>query len=183
MTPEDARGLAEELLAGPLPQRWAHSLGVGRQAVSLRPLLGNDADLLLSAALLHDIGYAPDLADTGFHPVDGARYLRSLGTDERVVRLVAHHSFSDREAADRELTVELAEFAHEHEDLVDALTWCDMTTNPRGQRVTFDERLAEIHSRYGPDSLVTRSAAAATPGLRASIERVEWRLTAAAQPA
>jgi hypothetical protein len=25
---------------------------------------------------LHDIGYSPELADMGFHPLDGARYLR-----------------------------------------------------------------------------------------------------------
>jgi HD superfamily phosphodiesterase len=32
-----------------------------------------DADLLVLAALLHDIGYAPTLRRTGFHPIDGGR--------------------------------------------------------------------------------------------------------------
>ncbi len=31
---------------------------------------------LVAAAYLHDIGYAPELAITGFHPLDGARHLR-----------------------------------------------------------------------------------------------------------
>jgi len=31
------------------------------------------------AAYLHDIGYAEPLVDTGFHPLDGAVYLRGLG--------------------------------------------------------------------------------------------------------
>ncbi|MFD6855509.1 HD domain-containing protein [Streptomyces diastaticus] len=51
-----------------------------------------DRDLLVAAAWLHDIGYAPELRDTGSHPLDGARHLESLGAPARLVRLVAHHS-------------------------------------------------------------------------------------------
>jgi hypothetical protein len=29
--------------------------------------------MLVAAAILHDVGYAPDLATTGFHPLDAAR--------------------------------------------------------------------------------------------------------------
>lgn len=54
-----------------------------------------DAGLLLAAATLHDVGYAPRLAATGFHPLDGARFLRDEhGAEERLVRLVANHSFA-----------------------------------------------------------------------------------------
>src|SRR5699024_9948980 len=88
-----ARELARELLEGPLPRRWAHSQGVAEQARSLRSMLGDDADLVESSAWLHDIGYSPDLAATGFHPLDGARYLRAVqGADEPLVSLVAYHS-------------------------------------------------------------------------------------------
>ncbi|KWW98982.1 hypothetical protein LI90_612 [Carbonactinospora thermoautotrophica] len=38
----------------------------------------------------NDIGYSPELVATGFHPLDGARYLRAAHVDEH--RLVAHHS-------------------------------------------------------------------------------------------
>ena len=33
---------------------------------------------MTAAAWLHDIGYAPAVDDTGFHPLDGARYLRDV---------------------------------------------------------------------------------------------------------
>ena len=68
--------LARALLQDPLPRRWAHVQGVAAQARSLAPVLGADADLLEAAAWLHDIGYSPGLAATGFHPLDGGRYLR-----------------------------------------------------------------------------------------------------------
>lgn len=84
--------LSENLLAEPLPRRWAHCQGVAEQARTLAPIRGDDGELLEAAAVLHDIGYAPDLAKTGFHPLDGARYLRDVAqADERIVRLVAHH--------------------------------------------------------------------------------------------
>jgi putative nucleotidyltransferase with HDIG domain len=71
-------------MAEPLPRRWGHVQAVAAKAESLRPLLGEDADLLVVAAWLHDIGYAPDVQDTGFHPLDGARYLRRLDADPRL---------------------------------------------------------------------------------------------------
>ena len=73
--------MARELLQKSLPRRWAHTRGVARTARELSPILGADADLVLAAAWLHDIGYAPAVAVTGFHPLDGARHLRS--TDNR----------------------------------------------------------------------------------------------------
>jgi putative nucleotidyltransferase with HDIG domain len=75
-----------------LPRRWRHSEGVHRAAEGVGTLLREDSDLLLQAAVLHAIGYAPPVVETGFHAVDGARYLRSLGLDPLVVNLVAHHS-------------------------------------------------------------------------------------------
>ena len=71
-----AEATARKLLAKPLPRRWAHTQGVAATARSLAPVLGPDADLVTAAAWLHDIGYAPDVAATGFHPLDGARHLR-----------------------------------------------------------------------------------------------------------
>ena len=58
-------------LAESLPQRWAHVQGVARQARTLRAVVGRDSELLEAAAILHKAaGYAPDLAVTGFHPLD-----------------------------------------------------------------------------------------------------------------
>jgi hypothetical protein len=77
--------IAEAELGQPLPRRWSHSQGVARAAVSLAKVVNDDADLLSSAAVLHDVGYAPRLASTGFHPLDGARFLRDVHhADERL---------------------------------------------------------------------------------------------------
>ena len=73
-----AHDIARSLLEDSLPRRWAHVQGVAETARILAPILGKNADLLTAAAILHDIGYAPRLADTGFHPLDGARYLRDI---------------------------------------------------------------------------------------------------------
>ncbi|MGA3562190.1 HD domain-containing protein [Melissospora conviva] len=49
-----------------------HVRAVGVKAERLGRLVGDDAELLAAAGWLHDIGYAPDIADTGFHALDGA---------------------------------------------------------------------------------------------------------------
>src|SRR5712691_2779297 len=131
---EWARELARSLLEAQVPQRWAHTRGVAAQAVTLAPIVGNDADLLMAAAWLHDIGYSPSLVVTGFHPLDGARYLRdSCGAMSALNDLVAHHTYAILEAEERGLLVELTtEFAEGSGDLAPALTYCDMTTGPDG---------------------------------------------------
>jgi hypothetical protein len=47
---------------------------------------------------LHDIGYAPELALTGFHPVDCAGTLNSAGSRLGFAAPVAHHSAARVEA-------------------------------------------------------------------------------------
>lgn len=178
-----AHELAEAELAAPLPRRWAHSQGVGRRAAELEQVLGEDAELLAAAAILHDVGYAPRLALTGFHPLDGARFLRDAhGADDRLTRLVAHHSFAVLGAEERGLREVLeAEFpALPDERLADALTYCDMTSTPDGDRTRPEERVAEIAERYGMDSEVGRFIRRAGPLIIAAVARVEVGL--AAQP-
>lgn len=175
--------VAEAELGGSLPGRWAHSQGVAERAAGLVSILGDDADLLAAAAVLHDVGYAPRLAVTGFHPLDGARFLRDAHTaDDRLVRLVANHSFALLEAEERGLRDVLeAEFPLlDDQRLVDALVWCDMTTTPDGERITAGARLVEILGRYGADSVVGRFIRRASPEIFAAVERVEAAL--AAQP-
>lgn len=165
-----ARELARSLLEGELPVRWAHSRGVAAQALALQRLLRQHAELLEAAAWLHDIGYARPLALTGFHPLDGARYLRDTRFgDPTLWTLVAHHTCAQIEAQARGLgEVLAAEFPIGEVDpfLVAALTYCDMTTGPDGTPLTVDERITEILSRYHPEDVVHRSIAHATPILR-----------------
>lgn len=135
--------------------------------------------VLVGAALLHDIGYAPDLASTGLHALDGARYLRRVGSPDRLVNLVAHHSCARLEAEVQGLSGELAEFEEERTPLRDALWWADMTTTPDGAQTTVADRVMEIQSRYGPDDLVTCFTRRAWRDLKAAVERTERRLEAA----
>jgi hypothetical protein len=175
-----AHAIARSLLGQPLPRRWAHVQGVAATARTLSPVLGRDADLLTAAALLHDIGYAPSLASTGFHPLDGARYLRDAEhADPRLCRLVAHHSCAIIEAEERGLASELArEFRPAPRHLADALIYCDMTTGPGGQRMPIAQRLADIRARYGPEDPVTRALARSAPQLQAATSRVARKLSA-----
>jgi hypothetical protein len=175
--PSWAQQLARELLHEPLPRRWAHVQGVAARARGLAPVLGADADLLEAAAWLHDIGYTPSLATTGLHQLDGARYLRDAQhADAMLCRLVAHHSCAIIEAGERGLADILSsEFDPAPDVLASVLTCCDMTTSPDGQPVPVDRRLADIHDRYGPGHLVSRSIQHATPMILRAVEQVHHR--------
>jgi HD domain len=129
---------------------------------------------LVAAAWLHDIGYAPELVETGFHPLDGARYLRRIGTDGQVVSLVAYHSCAKIEAEVRGLGGPLAsEFRPGDALLSDALLYCDMTTGPGGDYVRPADRLVEIRGRYGPDHEVTRFVEQAASEILTTAGRIE----------
>ena len=109
------------MLAEALPRRWRHVRSVARRARWVAGKLSLSDDLV-AAAWLHDIGYAPELVETGFHPLDGARYLRQFEIDEQVVSLVAYHSCAQIEAEVRGLGAELAsEFSPADPLLTDAL--------------------------------------------------------------
>jgi HD superfamily phosphodiesterase len=172
-----AEGLARTLLERALPRRWAHVQGVAARARSLAPAFGPDAGLLEAAAWLHDIGYSPELACTGLHSLDGARYLRDVQhADPVLCRLVAHHSCAVIEAEERGLADVLrAEFEPAPQPLADALTFCDMTTSPDGEHVYVGQRLAEIHDRYGPGHLVSRTMRRATPMILDAVGHVQAR--------
>jgi hypothetical protein len=169
-----AQGLARTLLAGSLPRRWAHVQGVAARARGLAPAFGADAGLLEAAAWLHDIGYLPELAATGLHGLDGARYLRDVQhADPVLCRLVAHHSCAIIEAEERGLADLLRrEFDPAPRPLADALTFCDMTTSPDGEHMHVGRRLAEIHDRYGAGHPVSRSIRRATPLILEAVGQV-----------
>jgi HD domain len=175
---EWARGLAQDILGDELPRRWAHTAGVASKAMRLAPILGANAELIEAACWLHDIGYAAPLHDTGFHPLDGARYLRDVaGVDPLLCRLVANHSCALIEATERGLGKDLArEFAPAPLHLGDALTYCDMTTGPDGRDLTVRRRIAEILKRYGPEHVVSRSILQSAPELIAAVDRVQSKL-------
>lgn len=172
-----AADLAERLLGG-FSDRWRHSVGVAAAAYAIGHVVSaEDVTVVVAAAWLHDIGYSPDLRDTGFHPLDGARYLRSIGAPERLCSLVAHHSCAIVEARIRHMGgLLLAEFPPEESILADALIYADMTTGPTGLPVTVDERLAEILGRYPEADPVHLAITESAPLLRATVARIEAHL-------
>ncbi len=68
-----------------------------------------------------------------------------------------------------------SEFEPAPDALASVLTCCDMTTSPDGEAVPVDKRLAEIHDRYGPGHLVSRSIRRATPMILRAVEQVHDR--------
>lgn len=146
-----------ELLVSPLGRRWRHVQGVAHRAAELATAVDpKQRAHLVAAAWLHDVGYAPQLVRTGFHPFDGAVYLRGRGWPEDVVNLVAHHSAARVEAQERDLSAALATFPFALSAAQDALDTADLTTSPEGEPVNFAERIDEILQRYAPDDPVHR---------------------------
>ncbi len=174
--------VAQSHLESALPRRWSHTKGVASRADSLSGILRDDYDLVRAAAILHDVGYAPELAATGFHALDGARYLREVvHADDRIIRLVAHHSCAAIEAEERGLSDDLREFELEMPLLRDALIYCDMTTTPDGGPTDVFARIAEVSERYSSDGPVGRFMKRAGPDLCAATKRVEFLLAHSAQ--
>ena len=171
------RDLACQLLEG-LESRIKHVTGVAESAESLGGLpfeISSDAEVLVAAAWVHDIGYAPDLAVTGFHHLDGANYLESIG-EHRLACLVAHHSSGTEEASVRKLEAELSRFPFEQGLVSDCLTYCDLSIGPTGDRVTLEDRIEEVAVRYGEEAIVPQGLRAAYPRLRRSFDVVEGYL-------
>lgn len=171
-----AVALTEAMLVRELPGRWAHSIGSLRAALHLAPILGERAELLAAAAVLHDVGYAASAVDTGQHMIDGGRLLVRRGVDPVICSLVAWHTSSPWEARERGLSDALGEFLEPERDLLDALIYADLTSAPDGQPVDAAPRLEEVLSRYGAGSVVARGIEAAWPQLLAACARVERRL-------
>lgn len=101
----------------------------------------------ITAAYLHDVGYG--YPDTGFHPIDGARLLPSLGYPSTVCHLVAFHTAAEVEAETRGLDPAVFEpFRSAGVPGLavadDLLWWADLSTGPSGEAYTLDQRLAEI---------------------------------------
>ena len=96
--------LARRLLSGQ-SDRWDHTREVAAraQAVALA-VPDHERQLLVDAAWLHDIGYSPEVSRTGFHPLDGAWYLMSMGasgTWSEPWRTIPAHDLRPRSAGSR----------------------------------------------------------------------------------
>lgn len=170
-----AREMAEAFLADALPRRWAHTIGVAAAAERLVDALDTvQPDTVVAAAWLHDIGYAPDLGDSGFHPIDGAAHVSQTAPHLRdTVNLIAHHSGAVFEAQERGMDSELARyrFPVDVEELA-ILNAADLCTSPDGALIDPQSRLDEILVRYPPDHPVHRAITRSGPLLLAQARLV-----------
>jgi predicted hydrolase (HD superfamily) len=176
---DNARTLADSVI-GKMGDRWRHVQAVAAKAERIAYVLPEQhRGVLVASAWLHDIGYGPAAKATGFHPLDGARFLAESGVNPQIVSLVAYHSGATYEAAERGFSHELAAFDPPADlALLDALTCADMTTGPEGHPTMVVDRIAEILSRYGPEDPVHRAVSRSRPSLIAAVERTEARLAA-----
>lgn len=175
-----ARKLSRKLLRKDLPERWQHTQGVARRAAELAVTVPEeDRAVLIAAAWLHDIGYAPPIRQTGFHPLDGGLYLRAHDWDDRVIALVGQHSGARFVPAERGFGPMMAEFPFVEDPVSDALTAADQTVGPHGRRMTVPYRIAEAIARHGPDSPNAPARVDRIPYLLAASDRVEGRLAEA----
>lgn len=147
-TPAQVRSLARELL-GDDEDRLRHMRTAGfvaeRLAVLFEP---EEADLLVTAASLHDIGYSPRIARTGFHPLDGGAFLLAEGFPPRLANLVANHSMAHLMAPEFGVADLAARFPDEGGLLADALAFADMHSAPDGRITPVEHRLADIAARH-----------------------------------
>jgi putative nucleotidyltransferase with HDIG domain len=159
------------------PDRLAHSQAAARQAELLALAVDQESALLLvAAAWLHDIGYAPGLRDTGYHPIDGARHLQSIGWPPAICNQVAHHSGARFVAAVLRLDRQLDPYPFSQDALSDALTVADQTTGPHGEAMTVEQRMSDMLRRHGPNSPNALAHPQRERYIRAAATRVADRL-------
>jgi hypothetical protein len=177
--PASPQHTATQIL-GDVGTRLPHTCRVAEQASMVSDFLEDRwRHVIVDAAWLHDIGHSPALSSTGFHPLDGARWLRAQGFAEDICSLVAWHTGAIHEARERGLEDELrAEFAPPTPSALDALTWADLTSSPAGDLVTPQVRLDEIMDRYEPKSAVWMAVVAGLEEFQQSTMRIERLLEA-----
>jgi hypothetical protein len=167
----EAQQLARVLLGGD-QDRLAHVLRAGRVAARAAALLTDpdEAALVVAAATLHDIGYAPALHRRGFHPLDGALHLRNAGYPDLLVRLVANHSQARLHAGEHRPELE-RDFPQAPARMADALAYADLHSAPDGSPIEVADRLADIIRRHPEPAEQQRAEV-----LLATVARVEAAL-------
>jgi HD superfamily phosphodiesterase len=159
-----------------LGNRWLHIQRVVDQAKRVGAIFDEEERFFLIAATwAHDIGYGPELKQTGLHSIDGARWLRAQG-QERLASLTAYHSGTWFQAKLYGLLPDLEEFSREESMLADALDYCDMTSGPAGQAFSYQDRIQDIYTRYPDPHIVAQATRLAEPSLSQAVERIQHEL-------
>lgn len=163
------------------PKRLAHVLGVVDRAEELKRWYPGEAGTLVTAAMVHDIGYATAVVRTGFHPLDGATWAAEAGYADAVVGSIFFHTGAPHEA--EVYGGEVAEVyaaapgpTPETAVLTAWVTYCDLCTAPDGSRVTPEARIAEILDRFPASHPAHRAVTASRPSLLETARGVESHL-------
>lgn len=132
------------------PERLAHCRAAATHALETagRLLHPADAETVAVAAMVHDIGYSPQVIRTGYHPLDGALHLARLGWPDRVVQLVAQHSHAAVLAPHHGVETHLSLIGDPPRALADVLTYSDLRAGFDGRGATVDERIADMRVRH-----------------------------------
>ncbi len=160
------------------PDRLQHILVVAdrvrqsaRDINELHPELYLSERLAYCAALVHDIGYLPEAVETGFHPIDGYRYLVKARM-RQLADLIVGHSTAPEEA---EILGFQAITCSEHL-AAKLITYWDMQVGPTGETLSFAERCADIRHRYGESSPTVVALERAEPRLRQIFQAMDTLL-------
>jgi len=144
----DAHMLAKSLLADD-PRRLAHVRGAALIAgMASGALRVDQPETVVAAALLHDIGYAPAVARTGFHPLDGALFLAREGWPESVVLLVGHHSHAVLLAPYYRVHNAMALLDRVPGQAEDIITFSDLRAGANGMGAAPRDRIDDMRRRH-----------------------------------
>ena len=172
--PAEVRPFMVEALAEN-PKRVEHVLEIARRVRNSGEKLrfsGELLDLAESAALLHDIGYWKEIALTGFHPIDGAKFLIEHGERE-IADLIVGHSCSPEEG---QLLGHLG-IEQSPNIVAKLITFWDVQVKQGGEVVTYSERYNDILKRYGEDSIVGQANKLAKSRIELIIDEVSRLLS------
>ena len=152
--------------------RYQHILGVVVLVEQITNHLPKETrELSILCAYLHDIGYSPSIKNQfqleeppvsffQFHPIDGYHWILMNKLPEVCAYVAKYHTFSEQECKLGHkllyLSYERGEKNEEHQWYIDLITYADLRTSPKGERVTPMERIEEIGQRRGFDSVPYR---------------------------
>jgi len=150
----DAQTLAQSLLAHD-PVRLEHVRGAALIAGMAAGAMGvEQPETVVAAAWLHDIGYTPSIAHTGFHPLDGALFLAREGWPDSVVLLVAHHSHAAVIAPYYGVHHHMAVLDHVHGHAEDVITFSDLRAGTDGRGADPRDRIDDMRRRHADRTFV-----------------------------
>ena len=139
-----ARAVAEDILRNDAALLQHSVRSAARADEVARRIPHSRRSEVVAAAWLHDIGYAPQLQRTGFHPLDGALFLMNGDWPERVIRLVAHHSLASLEAPFYGVGHHLGVIEAVTGPDADILVYADLDGGSGEPAPTSEERLARM---------------------------------------